>query len=194
MLGKLRRDAGLWPAHTGGDTGRAAEALIGEDFTFTVTFKNTGTNVGYGPFVDLVLDAGGANIKLGKPSPCMCDGITYLKAEMVGVSGGPIALTPYPPSPITTAPCGSVPNTFNHPFGPPSTSGISPVTVPAGAQFITLELPFGSFDPTQPEIIVEVTAHVSDLADAGTPLTISARGGFRYGANAMDDPATDPPI
>lgn len=32
------------------------EILIGESFTFTVTFKNTGNSFGYGPFIDLILD------------------------------------------------------------------------------------------------------------------------------------------
>jgi uncharacterized repeat protein (TIGR01451 family) len=77
---------------------------------------------------------------------------------------------------------------------PLASSGILPLTVPPGGQLITLELPFGSFDPTQPEIVVEVTAHVSNLADAGTPLKISARGGFRYGTDPLDNPSTDPPI
>jgi uncharacterized repeat protein (TIGR01451 family) len=171
-----------------------AEVLIGEDFTFTVKFKNASANpgdIGYGPFIDLVLDAGGANLSKNNPA-CACDGITFVKAEMVGVVGGPIMLTPSPPSPINTTPCGTVSNTsVSHPL---ASSGILPLTVPPGGQLITLELPFGSFDPTQPEIVVEVTAHVSNLADAGTPLKIFARGGFRYGTDPLDNPSTDPPI
>jgi uncharacterized repeat protein (TIGR01451 family) len=171
-----------------------AEVLIGEDFTFTVKFKNASANpgdIGYGPFINLVLDAGGANLSKNNPA-CACDGITFVKAEMVGVVGGPIMLTPSPPSPINTTPCGTVSNTsVSHPL---ASSGILPLTVPPGGQLITLELPFGSFDPTQPEIVVEVTAHVSNLADAGTPLKIFARGGFRYGTDPLDNPSTDPPI
>ena len=170
-----------------------AEALIGEDFTFTVKFKNASPNpgdIGYGPFIDLVLDAGGANItKPAQTPPCACDGITFVKAEMVGVVGGPVSLNSFP----VPAPCSPMPPTVSlpHPF---AASGIGPVAVPAGAQLITLELPFGSFDPTQPEIEVQVTAHVSNLADAGTPLKIFARGGFRYGTDPLDNPSTDPPI
>ena len=168
-----------------------SEALIGENFTFTVKFKNasaTPGDIGYGPFIDLVLDAGGANINKNNPA-CACDGITFVKAEMVGVVGGPVSLQSSP----VLAPCNPMPPTvsLSHPF---ASSNILPVTVPAGAQQVTLELPFGGFDPTQPEIIIEVTAQVSNLADAGAPLKISARGGFRYGTDPLDNPSTDPPI
>ena len=40
-----------------------ATTMIGEAFSFTVTFDNTGTGaeVGYGPYVDLFLPIGGAD-------------------------------------------------------------------------------------------------------------------------------------
>jgi uncharacterized repeat protein (TIGR01451 family) len=175
------------------------EVLLGEQFKFKVRFKqpNAGSTFGYGPFIDLVLDMGGANVPKGIP-PCVCDGITFFKAEMVGVNGGPIALTPSPATPINTTPCATSPSntSVSHPFG-----GILPLTLPPGAQLITLELPFGSFAPplgsipAQPEIVVEVTVSVSNRADVGVPLRISARGGFRYGTTtALDDPSTDPPV
>jgi len=162
-----------------------AQALIGTQVKFKVTFTN-GTALGYGPFLDVVLDALGKDG--GNPS-CTCDGITFVSAQMVSVNGGPIALTP---SSALTAPCGSAPNPITHPF---SSSGVLPVTVPAGGQLITLALPFGSFQPNQPPIEVEITANISLNADAGYPLAISARGGFRFGTlTALDDPSPDPPV
>ncbi len=169
-----------------------AQVLIGEQFKFKVKFKNIPSAVGFGPFVDLVLDAGGANITKA-PGPCACDGITFVSAKMVEVNGGPIALPPTSPSPITT-PCVNTSNVVTHPFGPFATSGILPVTVPAGAQFVTIELPFGSFDPTQPDIVIEVTAQVSNLADYNVPLKISARSGFRYGTDPLNNPLIDRPV
>lgn len=163
------------------------EVLIGENFTFKVTFKNAGSTVGFGPFIDLVFDAGGANLK----KLCgTCDGITFVKAEMVGVSGGPVSLKSFP---MSAPNCNPAPTTVSliHPF---ASSAILPVTVPAGAQLVTIELPFGSFEPTQPEIVVEVTAKVSPLADDNVPLTISARGGFRYGIDALDNAPLGWPI
>jgi uncharacterized repeat protein (TIGR01451 family) len=162
--------------------------LIGAQAKFKVTFKNAGA-VGYGPFLDLVLDAGGAGVK---KTGCACDGITFVSAKMVGVNGGPFALTPASPTPTLTAPCGNAPATVPHPF---ASSGVQPLTLPAGAQLVTLTLPFGSFDPTQPAIEVEVTVNVSNLADVGIPLQVWARGGFRYGTDPLDNPSLpDPPI
>lgn len=173
-----------------------AEVLIGEPMKFKVKFKNAGTAVGYGPFVDLVLDAGGANIKLAKTPNCACDGIKFVSAQVVDINppGGPLAL---PASPINTTPCGTTLSNIgvSHPF---AGSGVNAVDLPLGAQLVTLALPFGSFEPDQPEIVVEVTANVSNLADANFPLKISARGGFQFGAlDALDNPGPptpDPPI
>lgn len=163
------------------------QALIGTQVKFKVTFDNVAA-VGYGPFVDLVLDAGGANA----PKPCPCDGITFLSAKLVGVNGGPVLLTPSSPTPTLTTPCGSAPTTVPHPF---ASSGVLPVNLPAGGQLVTLELPFGSVDPTQPAFEVEVTANLSNLADVNYPLRIWARGGFRYGTDPLDNPSfPDPPI
>jgi uncharacterized repeat protein (TIGR01451 family) len=166
-----------------------AQALIGTQVKFKVTFTN-GTALGYGPFLDVVLDAGGANItKPPQTPPCSCDGITFVSAQMVGVNGGPIPLTA---SSALTAPCGGAPNPITHPF---ASNGVLPVTVPAGSQLITLALPFGSFQPNQPPIEVEITANVSLNADVGHALKISARGGFRFGTlTPLDDPSSDPPV
>jgi uncharacterized repeat protein (TIGR01451 family)/fimbrial isopeptide formation D2 family protein len=161
------------------------EVLIGEDLTFRVRFKNVSTSgtIGYGPFIDLVLDAGGANIT----KPCPCDGISFVQANMISVNGGPVPLVSYQ----SQAPCVALPAKvpLSHPF-----ANVLPVLVPAGSQLVTLELPFGSFDPTQPEVVVEVKAHASLLADVSHPLKISARGGFRYGTDALDNAPPDWPV
>jgi uncharacterized repeat protein (TIGR01451 family) len=161
-----------------------SEVLIGEDFTFTVTFANStpnNTTVGYGAFIDLVLDSGGADHN--NPPPAgggPCDGIQIVSADLVGVGGGPVSI----PLQTTAAPCGStVPLT--HPFGP---SPFGPVVVPTSAQMTTLDLIFGSYVSTQPARTIKVKAHVHNFADVGHPLFIYARGGFRYGGNATVGP------
>jgi uncharacterized repeat protein (TIGR01451 family)/fimbrial isopeptide formation D2 family protein len=158
------------------------EVLIGEDFVFKVRFKNApSASIGYGPFVDVVLGPGANIAKPPQSPPCACDGVTFVQASLVDVNGGPVPLVSH-----SSPPCAS---SALHPF-----PGVLPVLVPPGGQLVTLELPFGSVDATQPEFVVEVTAHVSNLADVGTPIEIFARGGFRYGADALNNAPPDWPI
>lgn len=162
--------------------GVPAEALLGEQFKFQATFDNVGTDVGYAPFIDILLPAQGAD----GPNPC--DGIsTNVDAIMVNVNGGPLPVTTFK----NLTACSNVATTVTHPF---SASGVSPVLVPAGGQLLTLELPFGSFEPAQPKVTVELTVDLHSFADVGTPLTIRARGGFRFGVTPVNDNATDRPI
>jgi large repetitive protein len=160
------------------------EGLIGEDFKFTVTFENPQSgSVGFGPAVDLVLDTGGADQNtLSGP----CDGITIVSAEMIGVNGGPVSITPQ----TAAAPCGSA-GPLNHPFGG---SPFGPVAVPASARMTTLSPPFGSFQSTQPKITIEVTAHIHNFADLGKPLFIYARGLYQFGSDPLNNTTPDPPI
>ena len=147
------------------------EVLIGEDFSFKVTLISGGT-VGYGPFMDLILPAGGIDYN---DSGGLCDGITFSSAQMIGVNGGPLPLTTYP----LTAPCSHNVNNpvcatlIPHPY---AANGVSQILVPEAAQLVTIELPFGSFQANQPPVVVQVTAHVSNLADVGMQLNIYARG------------------
>jgi hypothetical protein len=163
------------------------EVLIGETFTFKVRFKNTGA-IGYGPFIDLAIDSRGVDNNTTDPttgSPGPCDGIDFVNAQMVDVNSGSLALTSTKsPGGTSPASCTSFPAAVNHPYGNgPGLPG--PVTLPAaGWQLVTIELPFGSFDPSQPEIVVEVAAKVHDFADVNQPLAICTRGGFRFGTSA----------
>ncbi len=182
------------------------EVLIGEPFTFTVVFENVGSAIGYGPFIDLVLESGGADLNsAGGPG----DGITFVSAKMVAVNPpAPTLTSVVTPASWSAANCqylGPLP----HPYPevvqgivPPNANPVqvAPVVIAplVGAQLVTIELPFGSFDPSQPAIVVEVTARVHEFADADpaipTPLEIRARGGFRYGEDALNNPVPDYPI
>jgi uncharacterized repeat protein (TIGR01451 family) len=162
------------------------QALIGTQVKFKLKFV-TGNVTGFGPFVDLVLDAGGANAA----KSCACDGISFFSAKWIGVNGGPIDLAPIGPTPQLTAPCGTAPATVTHSF---SASGVGPVTLPPGGQLITLQLPFGSVVTSQPSFEIEVTANISNLADMNYPLKIYARAGYQYGQNPLDNPIPDPPL
>ena len=63
-----------------------------------------------------------------------------------------------------------------------------------GDQLMVVELPFGSFTPEQPAATIDIAALLSNLADLNQSLAITARGGYRFGADALNNPATDPSI
>ncbi len=169
-----------------------SDALIGEDFTFQVRFKNApGASMGYGPFIDLAIDFGGNDDNA--PPPVLggpCDGIDIVSVQMVGVNGGPVPLpigsVPSPTQKYGNTNAASCPATSaSHPY--PLVGAIS---FPAGYQLVTIALPFGSFDASQPEVVLKVTAHMHKYADLNIPLKICPRGGFRFGAN----PTNGPPV
>jgi uncharacterized repeat protein (TIGR01451 family) len=170
------------------------QILIGEDFTFDVEFKNTpGSDVGFGTYVALYLPARGADGNLGGHK---CDGIRFKSAEALFTTPATLPLVPAYNSSLDTATNNlNCPLAYTLPF-----PGMTLAPTPAGDyQLVVLELPLGSFQSTQPGIKVRVKANLSDYADqvtstAGTPLTVYAVGGFRYGADALNNHPSDPLI
>jgi len=164
------------------------KVLIGEDFTFEVTFENTGNATGFGPYIELYLPAWGADGNAPAPStstPSLkCDGISYVDASALFTSPPNVLLAPTLPTPSPLTPC--PPSAFVY---PPS-FGVAPLALAGtstaiGHQLAVIEFPPGSFNPSQPKVTIKVTAHVSDYADVNVPvpLTIHARGGFRHGGS-----------
>lgn len=163
--------------------------LIGADFTFTVTFSNTSgdpNDVGYGPIVDLLFPRNGADGAAGTDTP---DGIDFVGASYLGL--------PLPSAPVVlTFPDddGAGPGTtgcVDHPFYRDTSNLPLQVCGTAGDRLVVLELPFGSFAPGQPPVELTIDASLSNLADLGAPLTLRARGGFRFGADPLDNPCCD---
>lgn len=153
-----------------------ATPMLGENVTFSATFDNTDTTaVGYGPYVDLFVPTTGTD---GAGS-ATDDGLTFAGATYLGTPVTTTAQT------ITSCP-------VTHPIL--GTTVACPAGIRAGDQLVVAELPFGSFAPAQPPAALSVTLTMSNLADAGTPMTIAARPFFRYGSNPLDDPLGDPPI
>lgn len=111
------------------------------------------------------------------------DGINFLSATFLG---SPLTTNVYQFT--DTEPC------VNHPYAVDNTGTAIQVCGTPGDKFVVLQLPFGSFVPGQPNVTVSVSANLSDYADAGTPLTLQARGGFEFGATPANDFTTDPTI
>lgn len=159
-----------------------AQDLINEDFEFAVTFDNVSpisTDVGYGPFVDVTA---GPGVEI--------DDVTYLgtsvASQTVGtwdgsnwIDAGGNIITEHPLDASIALPAGTT----------------------EGQTWINVLAPFGSYTPDQPAIRLEFQATLSqdtetpDLgAIPGTPIDVTAIGGFQFGADALDNPSTDPPI
>ncbi len=135
-----------------------ATPLIGEDVDFVVTFDNADTTAaGYGPYVDLTFDSGGADGD---------DGVSFTNASYLGA----------PLTPLANFACTGVART--HPL-----TGLS-IACPSGKQIVVIQLPFGSFTPGQPIADIAVVGAVSNLADVGFALGVTATPGFAYGDTA----------
>ncbi|MFN8480950.1 MAG: isopeptide-forming domain-containing fimbrial protein, partial [Kouleothrix sp.] len=147
---------------------------MGEPIAFTVTFDNVDTtDPGYGPYIDLILPAAGAD----GAGAATDDGITFSSATYLGTP-----LTPVIPPFICSG------GTFTHPLTGLATACTN------DTQIVVLQLPFGSFTASQPPAPIQVAANVSNLADVGAAMTLQARAGFAYGNDPLLNPATDPPL
>ncbi|MBI4936440.1 MAG: DUF11 domain-containing protein, partial [Actinobacteria bacterium] len=144
------------PVPTATITPASTTPMIGETTTLTLTFDNTSaTDVGYGPYIDLRLPIAGADGN---------DGLSFSAATYLGA-----AVVPRSTTTCTGA-------TVTHPL-----TGAA-VACALGQQLVVLQLPFGSFTATQPPAPLTVIAALSDLADIGTPLSVTATPGFAYGS------------
>jgi uncharacterized repeat protein (TIGR01451 family) len=146
------------------------DVLINDTFKFCVMFQNSGA-AGYAPFIDLVLPRDPMNGN----SPC--DGISFLSATVTSTTPN----VPLTPAPFAPSGCTAAVTNITHPFSPQVTV---PTFLPAGQQLITMPLPFGSYQLSQPNILIEVTAQIHGFADANQPIRIYVRGGFRYGGSS----------
>ncbi len=158
------------------------QIFIGSNFTFQVAFDNTGSDTGYGPYLDVFLPRSGAD---GTTASQPEDGITFQSASYLGTS-------------VTT-------QTLACPAGTNITHPLTNQTVACPAQpgglfspfvwqMVVITLPFGSFVPGQPAAEVTISASLSNYADLNVPLPIVAGGGFMFGQDPLNNPASDPPI
>ncbi|MGD8732119.1 MAG: hypothetical protein PVH92_09575, partial [Anaerolineales bacterium] len=160
--------------------GLPGSVLIGEDFSFTATFDNTGSDPGYGPFIDLVFPVNGADGAAGSDVP---DGIDFISADYLGLTVTTFEFT-FPDD-------GGGTGCVDHPLALDNTGAPHQVCGTTGDKLVVIQLPFGSFVPTQPPAEVTINASLSNLADLGTSLSIHARAGYQFGANPLDDPCCD---
>jgi len=147
-----------------------SSVMIGENFSFTITFENTGSDPGYGPFIDLVFPLTGQDGD---------DGIDYISASYLG-SALDDDVQIFPDD-------GSGSGCVSHPWLRDITGAYVDVCGPAGDKFVSLMLPFGSYVPGQPPLDITVNASLSINADLTPDLIIYARGGYIFGETPEDD-------
>jgi len=174
----------------------SANVLLGESMQFQVKFENQGTEPGFGPFIDLVFPTRGTdgNFPVGTTFPPSHvddpDGISFVPDAV---------LTNTIPNTTVTSHIVQIPGsgTVQHPFAVDEIGTPAMVTGRPGDTLVVLELPFGSFAPSEPELEILVTADVSNLADVNVMQDIQARAGFWLGLDAENNaglPDDDNPI
>jgi len=165
------------------------QVLIGEAFDFRVTFDNTGgPETGFGPYVAVFVPTAGRdpdNASNATAPVAGQEGITLSGATYLGL---PLSMR----EGTLVAVGGTVAVSF-------ADGGTAPlVDVPAGFgvgdRVYTIQLPFGSFTAGQPAIDIDVRGALGGFADAGVDLSIAVVGGFRFGQDALDNPAADAPL
>jgi len=172
----------------------AGAVMLGETFTITATFENTGDGsgsgpTGYGPFIDLYIPHKGADGVY--PNEATYDGISPASgldytASLDGENLTVITQT-FPDD-------GGGSGCVAHPWGVDDFGIFLQVCGTAGDQLVSIELPYGSYTTGQARLSVSIPARLSLNANPGTTLTIRGRGGFIYGATPMVDwCCTDPP-
>jgi uncharacterized repeat protein (TIGR01451 family) len=152
--------------------------FLGTDVNLSATFTNTGDAPGFGPFIDVILPTPGAD------GPPAMEGLSYNSGSATHL-GHPVTAF------VTTFDANGH---AAHPLAVGTDGKPIIVNGPPGDQLVVFQLHFGSFTPGQPTAKVNFTAHLSNMADVGEPITISTGGGFWLGADPLNNPATDPSI
>lgn len=163
-----------------------ADPFIGTSpLTIRATFDNTSltpTDVGYGPFVDLVFPRNGADGAAGTQTP---DGVWPISPAQATYLGDPVTTHEYV---FPASGC------LDHPYAVDNTNTPLQVCGTPGDVLVVVQLPFGSFTPDQPPATIELPATLSNYADLGHPLTFTARGGFQFGSDPLNNPSVDPTL
>ncbi|QOF95693.1 DUF4347 domain-containing protein [Novacetimonas hansenii] len=159
-----------------------ATALLGNSFTQTLSFSNrAGSAAGYGPYVEMFVphtQNSSATVQsmtyLGQALATKTVTLSTTVAGHVGTLG---ALDPF-----------AVDKTGHPVFV------VAPAGYQAGDELVAARLPFASYAPGTPAASIVVTLTADTSSTPGATLNIDAIGGFMYGADAQNNPATDPSI
>ncbi|MGY3855943.1 VCBS domain-containing protein [Aeromonas intestinalis] len=161
----------------------SADVLLGDEVQFTVNVRNAASQSGYAPYLDIYLPSTG---KDGN------DGITFTQASYLGQVLQTHTVV-FDASGNATHPLAVDSN------GNPLIIRAADVGLRAGDTLVVVVVPFASVTQGQPDIPIQISARLSELADtsysSATPqLTIGVRSGFQYGNDALNNPLDDPTL
>ena len=175
--------------------------FINETTEISVTFDNQGAatgpgddGIGYGPFLDLTLQSGIENPSASfAGTPVALDEIaTWERLPDDSFAWVRAGGDPTDPADVLAA--------GDHPLGAAIPLPDAPTAAAAeGTTWYQVVAPFGSFGPDQPALTFELSADLDQAASPGgavvdEPLDITARPGFRFGNDALNNPSDDPPV
>lgn len=167
-------------------SGNAYRTFIGQEEGITIRFDNqpdsaAGSNTGYAPYIDLILPRNGAD-GAGVGNTMADDGLTFLSATYLDQTVKAQVLE------------FDADGQLQHPFARQADGKPLIITGTPGDALVVLQLPFGSFTEGQTPADINLRLGVSSGADLGVPLGLSATGGFAYGRDPLNNPATDTPV
>ena len=149
------------------------QPLIGDTFQVGLTFSNPGKSAGYGPYVDIVIPRGQSadhGIQYVPGSARYMDSV--LSETIVQCDGEGKAV---------------------HPFARGGDDSECDIEANPGDQLIVLQLPFGSYVANQPSLQITMQMTMGQHATVGKPLSLTARGGYRFNSESGDDSNSDSP-
>ena len=152
----------------------AQQPLLGDTFQVGLTFSNPGTSAGYGPYVDIVVPHGQTSdqgIQYVPGSARYLDSVLTEKVVSFDTNGNAV-----------------------HPFAVDGSGNAVTLKGNPGDQLVVLQMPFGSYVANQPSLQINMQMTMGQHATVGTPLSLTATGGYRYGNDALDNPKTDAPV
>ncbi|MFM8290920.1 MAG: beta strand repeat-containing protein, partial [Planctomycetia bacterium] len=153
----------------------APDGFIGTEIPLSVTFDNTGTDIGYGPFIDVIMPAS------GNAPPLPNNGVSFKTGSATYLG------TAVPTTVLTFGPTGQV----NHPFAKTALGNPVVISGDPGDQLVVFQLPFGSYGPAQPPATVSFNGIISSGAQPGSDYNVTATGGFQYQVDGSGNPTVD---
>ncbi|CAD5105836.1 VCBS domain-containing protein [Zestomonas carbonaria] len=159
------------------------DVLLGDQFNFIVNFRNTSTQDGYAPFINLFMPATGRDGD---------DGVRFVSASYLGQTLNAQVIT-FDASGNATHPLA------RDSSGNPLVINAATYGMRPGDQMVVISLPYASVSQSQPVIPVQITASLSNLADtdlsnASPDLQIRVNSGFELGNDALNNPQNDPSL